>query len=101
MAKGLEARIAAEPGWELLAPVPFSTVCFRHVPDGLDAGALDVHNEAILDEVNTSGEIFLSHTKLCDRYTIRVTIGNPRTTQAHVDRCWELLQGATTTFVRR
>jgi len=55
---------------------------------------LDAHNEAILDCVNRSGEIFLSHTRLDDRYTIRVCIGNPRQEMRHVHRCWELLQQA-------
>ena len=74
-----------------MAPVPFSTVCFRHAPPGLSAAALDAHNEAILDRVNASGQVFLSHTKLRDRYTLRVTLGNLRAAEHHVEQCWALL----------
>ena len=88
--------IDAEPGWERLAPVPFSTVCFRHVPPSLagDEEFLDAHNAAIMDAVNGTGEIFLSHTKLRGRFTIRLAIGNLRTEPRHVERAWELLRTA-------
>jgi aromatic-L-amino-acid decarboxylase len=86
------------PGWERLAPVPFSTVCFRHVPRALavgdDEAAVDDHNAAIMDAVNHSGEVFLSHTRLHGRFTIRLAIGNLRTERRNVERAWELLQQA-------
>ncbi len=86
----------AAPGWERVAPVPFSTVCFRHIPKGLasDAAALDGHNAAIMDAVNRTGEVFLSHTRLADRFTIRLAIGSLRTERRHVERAWALLQAA-------
>ena len=82
--------------WERLAPVPFSTVCFRHVPPALaaDATALDAHNAALMEAVNRTGEVFLSHTRLRDRFTIRLAIGNLRTEERHVARAWELLRTA-------
>jgi aromatic-L-amino-acid decarboxylase len=85
-----------EPGWERLAPVPFSTVCFRHVPASLagDEAALEAHNAAVMNRVNRSGEVFLSHTKLGGRFTIRLSIGNIRTERRHVGRAWELLREA-------
>ncbi|HZC31700.1 MAG TPA: pyridoxal-dependent decarboxylase [Candidatus Bathyarchaeia archaeon] len=86
------------PEWERLAPVPFSTVCFRHVPPALagvgDEIAIDVHNAAIMDAVNRSGEVFLSHTRLHGRFTIRLAVGNLRTERRNVGRAWELLQQA-------
>ena len=77
-------------------------LCCRYVPeryrddrdDPAAARAIDAANEAILDAVNRDGRIYLSHTRLDDRYTIRISIGNPRQTQEHVDRCWELLRTA-------
>jgi aromatic-L-amino-acid/L-tryptophan decarboxylase len=88
--------IDEEPEWERLAPVPFSTVCFRHVPSAVtgDEEALDAHNAAIMDAVNGTGEIFLSHTKLRGRFTIRLAIGSIRTERRHVERAWELLRTA-------
>ncbi|MDP9482228.1 MAG: pyridoxal-dependent decarboxylase, partial [Chloroflexota bacterium] len=89
-----------DPDWERLAPVPFSTVCFRWRParlasreDEPDARALlEERNAAIIDAVNRTGEVFLSHTRLADRFTIRVSIGNIRTEARHVERAWELLR---------
>jgi len=82
------------PGWERLAPVPFSTVCFRHRPASLDGdeAAIDDHNTRLMDAVNRTGEVFLSHTRLAGRFTIRVAIGNLRTEPRHVERAWELLR---------
>jgi aromatic-L-amino-acid decarboxylase len=71
--------------FERVAPVPFSVVCF--VASGDDA-----FNERLLDAVNASGEIFISHTRLNGRYTLRLAIGNLHTTEAHVRRAWELLR---------
>jgi aromatic-L-amino-acid decarboxylase len=95
LARRLETAIAAEPGWELLAPVPFSTVCFRRRPDGLDDEAeLARLNGAVLERVNATGRVFLSHTELHGRYALRVAIGNAATTAEHVDRAWHLLREA-------
>ena len=96
LARDVADWVDAAPGWERLAPVPFSTVCFRHVPPGLagDEPALEAHNAAILDAVNRTGEIFLSHTKLHGRFTIRLAIGSLRTEPRHVERAWELLRTA-------
>src|SRR5436190_301127 len=94
LARDFADSVDAAPGWERLAPVPFSTVCFRHVPPGLagDSVAIDAHNAAIMDAVNRTGEIFLSHTRLRGAFTIRLAIGSLRTEQRHVERAWELLR---------
>ena len=102
MARKLASWVDGDPDWERLAPVPFSTVCIRYRPHGLvgsedeseTRALLDTQNEAILEQVNATGRIFLSHTKLDDRFTIRVTFGNPRATEDHLDLCWKLLQEA-------
>ena len=102
LAADLAAAVEADPDWELLAPVPFSTVCLRWRPSAIAARAdepavadrLDQANAAIIDAVNRSGEVFLSHTRLAGRFTIRVAVGNLRTEARHVDRAWELLRDA-------
>lgn len=91
-----------DPDWQQLAPAPFSTVCLRHRPAALAprenepevAAELDRRNQAILEKVNASGEIFLSHTKIHGRFTIRVTLGNLRQEERHIERCWALLKAA-------
>jgi aromatic-L-amino-acid/L-tryptophan decarboxylase len=71
-------------GWELVAPRRFSLVVFRRTGS-------DEENERILDRVNASGEIFLTHTKLEGRYVLRLAIGNARTTEDDVRRAWDVL----------
>ena len=85
LAKLFEGWVRDEPGWELSAPRPFSVVCFRR--DGPDED-----NEAILQRVNRSGELFLSHTRLRGRYAIRLAVGNERTTEADVRRAWDAIR---------
>ena len=94
LAADFAARVDAEPDWERVAPVPFSTVCFRWIGGRPDREALDAANAAIIDAVNRSGEAFLSHTRLDGRFTIRLAVGNLRTEARHVDRAWELLREA-------
>ncbi len=80
--------------FERLAPTPFSVVCFRCRPGGRAASEEDLErlNSQILDAVNRSGEVFLSHTKLDGRFSLRLAIGHIRTTERHVARAWELLR---------
>jgi aromatic-L-amino-acid decarboxylase len=70
--------------WELVAPLRFSLVCFRRIGS-------DEENEHLLERVNASGEIFITHTRLGGRYVLRLAIGNARTTEDDVRRAWEVL----------
>jgi len=116
--KGLAARIREhlrlahqfaswiddDPNFERLAPVPFSTVCFRARPKDLAdlekspsatdeiERYLDSLNEELLEAVNSTGQVYLSHTRLRDRFAIRLAIGNIRTTESHVSRAWAVLR---------
>jgi aromatic-L-amino-acid decarboxylase len=94
LARELASWIEVHPEWELMAPVPFSLVCFRHARPGLAPQEQDARTEAILHRVNESGEAYLSHTKLHGRVTLRLAIGNIRTERRHVERAWELLKEA-------
>ena len=79
--------VDADPEWELVAPQRFSLVAFRR-------NGSDDENAALLERVNRSGEMFISHTRLNGRYVLRLAIGNARTTEADVRRAWELLRQA-------
>jgi aromatic-L-amino-acid decarboxylase len=95
LAASFAGWVDADPDWERLAPVPFSTVCFRwHPADVTTEAELDTRNAEIMDAVNRTGEVFLSHTRLDGRFTIRLSIGNLRTEQRHVERAWALLREA-------
>lgn len=98
MVRTFRDRVAAEPGWEVVAPVPFSTVCVRAVAPlaPADPAEADAFNERVMASVNAAGPVFLSHTKLNGRFVIRLTVGNARTEQRHVDAAWALLREAAT-----
>jgi aromatic-L-amino-acid decarboxylase len=84
--------VDADPEFERLAPAPFSVVCFRAKPAGLGDAALDRFNETLVDRVNSTGEAFLSHTRLHDATAIRLAIGNLQTREADVAHAWALLR---------
>ncbi len=91
LAQGFAAFIDREPAFERMAPVPFSVVCFRAQPAGIEGADLDGFNLRLLERVNASGEVFLSHTRLDGGIALRVAIGNLGTTEADVERCQQLL----------
>jgi aromatic-L-amino-acid decarboxylase len=92
LAREFASWVRAERGWEVMAPVPFSTVCYRHAPDGTSEDERERMNAAILEHVNASGKAFISHTKLNGRYALRLAIGNIRTERRHVEEAWRLLR---------
>src|SRR5258705_4530658 len=97
LARLFASWIEQSPNWELLAPFPLALVCFRACPprDGESdedrASRLDALNEGIMHGVNATGKTLFSHTRLNDRLTLRLSIGNIRTTERHVLQVWELL----------
>ena len=97
LAKLFASWVEESPDWELMAPLPLALVCFRACPpndaesEAAQSGRWDVLNEAIMHGVNATGKALLSHTKLNDKLTLRLSIGNIRTTEKHVRQVWELL----------
>ena len=84
LAQELAGRSSPHPRLELAAPAPLSLVCLRH-RDGDEA------TKALLEAVNADGGVYLTHTVLAGRYTIRVSIGTLATERRHVDRLWALI----------
>jgi aromatic-L-amino-acid/L-tryptophan decarboxylase len=90
LARLFASWVEESPDWELMAPLPLALVCFRANPQShLDR--LDELNEQIMHRINASGRALLSHTRLNDKLTLRLSIGNIRTTEQHVRQVWELL----------
>jgi aromatic-L-amino-acid decarboxylase len=71
--------------FEIAAPVPLNLVCFRH------KGGDEV-NQRIMDRLNRSGLLYLTHTRLQDRLTLRLCVGQTNTELRHVERAWERIQ---------
>ena len=85
LAAVFERWVGEEPGWELCAPRPFSVVCFRLEGD-------DQRNRALLERVNSSGEMFISGATLNGRFVLRLAVGQMRTGEEDVRWAWELLK---------
>ena len=78
LANEFKSWVETEKDFELMAPVPFSTICFRYNPGNKSETELNMLNEKLLEKINASGKLFLSHTKLNGKYVIRLTIGSIR-----------------------
>jgi aromatic-L-amino-acid decarboxylase len=87
MAQNFKQWVEADPRFEIVAPVPLNLVCFRHKGG-------DDFNEKLLDRLNNSGELYLSHTKLNDQYVIRMCIAQTHTEERHVRTAWKKIQEA-------
>ncbi|BDQ02721.1 aminotransferase class I/II-fold pyridoxal phosphate-dependent enzyme [Ignavibacterium sp.] len=92
MAQEFANWVDEEKFFERMAPVPFSTVCFRYNPGNKSEEELNRLNEKLLEDINASGKIFLSHTKLNGKFTLRLTIGSIRHERRHVVEAWELIK---------
>ncbi len=76
--------------FELVAPVPLNLVCFRH--KGTDPANQTDSNQTIMDRLNRSGDLFLTHTKLNSKLTLRLCVGQTNTKRRHVERAWRRIQ---------
>lgn len=93
MAREIVQRVERHPFLELMAPAPFSVVCFRLHPQGMDdEEGLTELNKRLMESVNATREIYLTDTKLGPKYVIRFAISNLRTTQDHVDKAWAIIE---------
>ncbi len=92
LAQGLSAEIHRNDEFELMAPTTLNLVCFRYKPSALaDADKLDSLNAKLLDELNRSGKIYLTHTRVFGKYTLRMCIGQTSVSKRHVDAAWALI----------
>jgi aromatic-L-amino-acid/L-tryptophan decarboxylase len=92
-ARQLAAMISEQPDFELLAPVDFNTLCFRYVPTGVDSKeALDQLNETLLQTLNMSGSLFMTHTRLNGVYVLRWVLGQTRLNWEQVMKAWQIVQ---------
>jgi len=85
--------VAADGRFELLAPVDLGLVCFR-LADGREGSGLDELNRRLLERVNASGRVFLTHTTLRGKYSIRLVVGQRTTAERHVRGAWEIISAA-------
>ncbi len=94
LARELAGWIAADPAYEVMAPVPFGLVCFRWRPAGRSETELDALNARLLAAVNAGRERYLTHTRLAGRYAIRLVVGQRATEREHVRAAWDAVRRA-------
>ena len=87
----LKEMISAEKDFEILAPVVINVVCFRYIRNGCDEKELNILNEKLNHQLNDTGRIYLSHTVINGKYTLRMVTGQTNVTFDHVDRAWKLI----------
>jgi len=92
LAKMLAGLISTEKGFELLAPVPLNTVCFRYRPAGMNDEEANRLNEKINHALNDTGKIYLTHTKADGKYVLRMVTAQTNLTETHVLKAWELIR---------
>ena len=81
--------VAREPDFEMLAPVPFGLVCFRWNDGRRTDDELNAFNKSLLDRINASGSVFLTHTVLRGAFALRMVVGQRTTEERHVRAAWE------------
>jgi aromatic-L-amino-acid/L-tryptophan decarboxylase len=93
LAGWLEEQIQQEPGFELLAPRTLDLLCFRYRPKHLlKEDDINTLNSNILNSLNKSGKLYLSHTKLNGKFSLRMLVGQTNVERSHVEAAWELIK---------
>jgi aromatic-L-amino-acid decarboxylase len=93
LARELTETIGSADDFELLAPVPLNTICFRYKPQGTTAeDELTGINAGLLERLNATGKMFLTHTKLNGRFALRIVVGQTNVEERHVREAWNLIQ---------
>jgi aromatic-L-amino-acid decarboxylase len=85
LAAGFADRVRADPRFELVAPHPFGLVCFR-------LRAADEANQQLLERLNATGELYLTHTRVRDRFVLRLAVGAPATGPAEIEAAWRRIR---------
>jgi aromatic-L-amino-acid decarboxylase len=92
LARSFAENVQETADFEILAPVPLATVCFRYHPRGVgDESRLNSLNSALMDRLNAGGRLYLTHTKLGGRVALRLVVGQTQVAQRHVAEAWSLI----------
>ncbi len=93
LSQQLKEKIIKSDDFEIMAPVPLNTICFRYHPSGTnDLARLDKMNEKLMHQLNESGKAYFTHTRLNGIYVIRFVIGQTNVTEKHIINAWELIK---------
>lgn len=91
IAKNLAEKISQETDFEIMAPVVLNTVCFRYLPAGENEEQINQINQKLNHQLNDSGKLYLTHTLLKNKYTLRMVTAQTNVTQDHVNKAWDFI----------
>ncbi|CAO2839809.1 unnamed protein product [Amaranthus hypochondriacus] len=100
LAKRFEDLVRQDSRFEVVTPRTFALVCFRLLPPDDDESQCDKLNRDLLEAVNSTGKMFISHTVLSGKYTLRLAVGAPLTEKKHIDASWEIFQEKATILLK-
>lgn len=100
LAKRFEELVRQDSRFEVITPRTFALVCFRLLPPANDENLCDKLNRELLESVNATGKMFISHTVLSGKYVLRLAVGAPLTEERHINTAWEVLQENATTLLK-
>ncbi|MEQ8712600.1 MAG: pyridoxal-dependent decarboxylase [Cyclobacteriaceae bacterium] len=92
LADWLHEQVLAAPDFEVVTPKVINMVVFRYAPQNQSADQLDSLNEQLIQNLNATGKIFLSHTKANGKYALRMPIGQTNVEAHHIEASWELIK---------
>jgi aromatic-L-amino-acid decarboxylase len=92
LSKWFKDQVVNDSNFELLAPVPLNTICFRMIQKGKSIEELNKANEDLMYRLNKTGNIFLTHVKLNGVFSLRMVIGQTEVEKQHVEKAWGLIQ---------
>ena len=91
LAQMFKEWVAADPRFEIMAPAHFGLVCFR-LNDGRGEAELGTLNKALMDRLNATGKVYLTHTALHGKFSLRLVVGQRTTRERHVRAAWDLIR---------
>lgn len=92
IARSLTDMISSEPDFEIMAPVTICVVCFRYNPAGYEEKQVNLFNEKLNHQLNDSGKIYLTHTVIDGKYTLRMVTAQTNVTITHVEKAWSMIR---------
>jgi aromatic-L-amino-acid decarboxylase len=92
LAEKFEKNVKEHPDFELMVPRSLNLVCFRYHPENVNEKDLDKINEELLNKLNNTGKLYITHTKINEKYTLRMVIGQTNVIERNVDEAWGLIR---------
>ena len=89
-------KLDHHPDFVILAPTTLNLICFQYRPNGMDnQNQLNQLNEALMHSINDSGKMYITHTKLNEKFALRLVAGQTNLQERHMEEAWAIILNAT------